>query len=569
MNEKKGLFVSGDKQGLKLKQREIKREIRKCKEHYKVKIQKCFSSGNMKDTWKGLKTAINYTPKPTSVPDSIESNDLNRFYCRFDHTLSSLSIEREKCRIERAAEDDTSIEVSEEETQFIFSKVNERKAPGPDGIKGKILKECSEQLSYIFTYIFNMSIQCTSIPCIWKTSKIIPVPKKDKIDSKNDLRPVALTSIVMKSFERLILYKIRDQFGPHADSHQFAYRPNRSVEDAILLFTNNIYKHLDHPGRYCRLLFADFSSAFNTMQPELLVQKMSGLDMNNHIIAWVLEFLTNRVQYVQIGNDVSLNMTTNIGAPQGCVLSPVLFTIYTNDCRSQDPNVPLIKFADDTTLQGLITNGNEEGYRAEIDRFVSWCDNHHLELNISKTRELVIDFRKVKEPIEPLRLKNQIVDQVPHYKYLGVTIDERLQWSEHVKTMKQKLSKRMYFLTKLRQFRIDRTLCTMFYRAVIESVIIFCIAAWGGNCLAVNKNEMNRVIRKAAKSTGDIGDFDELLEKSTFRKISAIIDDKSHPLYPSITISERSGRLISIRTKTERHRMSFLPTGIRVFNTFR
>ena len=93
---------------------------------------------------------------------------------------------------------------SEDKVRSMFRKVNERKAAGPDGIKGKILKVCAEQLCYIFTIIFNMSMQFSCIPNVWKQSKIIPIPKKNNISCMNDLRPVALTSIVMKCFEKLV-----------------------------------------------------------------------------------------------------------------------------------------------------------------------------------------------------------------------------------------------------------------------------------------------------------------------------------------------------------------------------
>ena len=189
----------------------------------------------------------------------------------------------------------------------------------------------------------------------------------------NDLRPVALTPIIMKCFERIVLKHIKLSFSPHQDNLQFAYRSGRSVEDAILLFLNNVYTHLNVPRSYCRILFVDFSSAFNTIQPHILVNKLKNdLHMNNYLISWILEFLTNRVQYVNYCKVKSNTIITNTGAPQGCVISPVLFTIYTNDCAINTNATKLIKFADDSTIQGLIHNNNDEDYLSYINTF--WFD---------------------------------------------------------------------------------------------------------------------------------------------------------------------------------------------------
>ena len=155
-----------------------------------------------------------------------------------------------------------------------FKAVNARKASGPDGIKPKILKMCSNELCSIFTYILNLSIYLSVIPDSWKHSEVIPVPKKDKVVELNDLRPVALTSIPMKCCERIILKKILSYSNPLQDPLQFAYRARRSVDDAIICFLDNVYKHLDKPRGYCRILFVDFSSAFNTIKPNLLLKKL-------------------------------------------------------------------------------------------------------------------------------------------------------------------------------------------------------------------------------------------------------------------------------------------------------
>ena len=161
---------------------------------------------------------------------------------------------------------------------------------------------------------------------------------------------------------------------PYLDNHQFAYKKDRGVEDAILTFTDNIYKHLDTPKAYVRTLFVDFSSAFNTIQPHILIPKLQAMNVNNIIILWILNFLTKRPQFVTIRLDNNVFrseiIVTNTGAPQGTVLAPVLFTIYTNDCRSLHDNTPMIKYADDTAIQALIKRMNDlQNYYDQISYF--------------------------------------------------------------------------------------------------------------------------------------------------------------------------------------------------------
>ncbi len=153
-------------------------------------------------------------------------------------------------------------------------------------------------------------------------------------------------------------------------------------------------QHLDRPGTYVRILFVDFSSAFNTIIPDTLQNKLTQLSVPTSVCQWINSFLTDRQQLVRLGKFSSSTRTTSTGAPQGCVLSPLLFSLYTNDCTSKDPSVKLLKFADDTTLIGLIQDGDESAYRQEVKELAVWCSLNNLELNTLKTVEMIVDFRR-------------------------------------------------------------------------------------------------------------------------------------------------------------------------------
>ncbi len=276
----------------------------------------------------------------------------------------------------------------------VFKKNKRRKAPGSDGVSPACLKTCADQLAPIFTQIFNRSLELCEVPSCFKRSTIIPVPKKPKITGLNDYRPVALTSVAMKSFERLFLAYLKASTGPLLDPLQFAYRANRSVDDAVNMGLHYILQHLDRPGTYVRILFVDFSSAFNTIIPDTLQNKLTQLSVPTSICQWITSFLTDRQQLVRLGKFSSSTRTISTGAPQGCVLSPLLFSLYMNDCTSKDPSVKLLKFADDTTLIGLIQDGDESAYRQEVKELAVWCRLNNLELNTLKTVEMIVDFRR-------------------------------------------------------------------------------------------------------------------------------------------------------------------------------
>ncbi|GFS07778.1 hypothetical protein ElyMa_004740600 [Elysia marginata] len=167
LNEKKYIFKIADKALLKEKQKELKKVINKCRANYKKKIETHFKSGDIKKTWDGLKLAVNYTQKKGSIPDQFDSNDLNDFYARFDTDNNTDRVEQLWDRLEDERMAEAMIEFDESEIKNVFVKINEKKAAGSDGMNGKLLKVCADELSFIYTYLFNMSLFLNQIPVIW------------------------------------------------------------------------------------------------------------------------------------------------------------------------------------------------------------------------------------------------------------------------------------------------------------------------------------------------------------------------------------------------------------------
>ncbi len=170
---------------------------------------------------------------------------------------------------------------------------------------------------------------------LFKSTTTIPVPKKSPMSCLNDYRPIALTPFIMKCVERLVMHNIKTSLPNKFDPHQFTYRPN-----------------------YIRMLFINFSSAFNTIIPQQF-NKWNLLGLNKSLCNWILDFLTRRPQSVHVGRNTSSTTTPSTGAPQGCVLSPLLFILLTHNCTAKFSSNHIIKFSNDTSVVGLISNNDE------------------------------------------------------------------------------------------------------------------------------------------------------------------------------------------------------------------
>ncbi|KAK3528503.1 hypothetical protein QTP70_000581 [Hemibagrus guttatus] len=341
-------------------------------------------------------------------------------------------------------------------------RVNPQKAAGPDNIPGRVLRECAEQLADVFTDIFNISLSSTVVPMCLKTTTIIPVPKKSPVSCLNDYHPVALTPIIMKCFERLVMRQIKYLLPPSLDPMQFAYHPNRFTDNAFSTTLHLSLTHLDNKDTYVRMLFIYLSSAFNMIISQHLTEKLSLLGLNTSLCNWILDFLTGRPQSVRNGNSTSSTTTLNTGAPQGCVLSPLLFTLLTHDCASMHSSNHIIKFADDTTVVGLISKNNESAYREESDD-------------------------------SPLNINGSNVEIIKSTKFLGVHLAEDLTWSLNTSSITKKAQQCLYFLQSLRKAHLPPLILTTFYRGTIESILSSCITAWFGNCTVSDRKTLQLI----------------------------------------------------------------------------
>ena len=333
---------------------------------------------------------------------------------------------------------------------------------------------------------------------------------------------------------------------------------------------NEIIEHLEHQNSQIRVLLTYFSSAFNTIQPHILLDKLLGMGVNGNLLLWISNYLTQRPQYTKIGNTISNTIFTNTGAPQGCVLSPLLFSLYTNDCRSSFSNCTILKYADDTVIIGKISNNDHTNYTEQVNNFAEWSHRNFLKLNVKKTKEMIIDFRTTKRQVpDPIFIDNEPIERVSEYKYLGFIIDDQLKGDANTDMVYKKCNQRLHFVRVLRNLHVDATILNLFYKSTLESILCFSITTWYGKLRCQDKRKLGKIVRKARKLGIMTTPLEELYLNHVMKQVKKIMQDDGHPLNRYYVFLPSGRRLDQGYLHTDRFKHSFVPKSIALYNRSR
>ena len=190
-----------------------------------------------------------------------------------------------------------------------------------------------------------------------------------------------------------------------------------------------------------------------------------------------------------------------------------------------------------------------------------------MNLNVKKTKELIVDFGRIVSKKAPVVINDEDVEKVHQYKYLGTIIDDKLHGSLNVNRVYKKASQRLFFLRKLKNVNINVTILNLFYKSVVQSVINFCIICWFGGLTKKDKMLIDRIVRRARKiGCTDVCDAEELFSNNVIKKIQAILEVEDHPLYRYYHLLPSGNRLTSLYCRTNRFKNTFVPTSIRKYN---
>nr|XP_057933216.1 uncharacterized protein LOC131132050 [Doryrhamphus excisus] len=239
----------------------------------------------------------------------------------------------------------------------------------------------------------------------------------------------------------------------------------------------------------------------------------------------------------------------------------------THDCRPKYSSNHILKYADDTTVVGLIQDNNELAYREEVRHLVDWCKANNLILNVDKTKEIIVDFRRSRPSHTPLSINDTAVEVVNTTKYLGVHITDNLGWSLHTSALAKKAQQRLHFLRRMRRASLSSPILTTFYRGTIESLLTNCISVWSGSCKASDWTLLQRVVRTAEKIIGtQLPPIREIANSRCVSRAHRICSDPTHPQHGLFSRLASGRRLCSIRCRTTRFRDSYFPLAIRLLN---
>ena len=304
------------------------------------------------------------------------------------------------------------------------------------------------------------------------------------------------------------------------------------------------------------------------MQPHILGTKLQQLQVDPHTILWILDFLLKREQFVKVNNTASNIMLTSTGAPQGTVISPALFSIYTNELRGSNSASMAVKFADDTAL--VDTSNSPTHFEREVKFLQKWCEEHFLQINVKKTKELLIDFRRKADPVPQLTLNNEVVERVDNYKYLGTIIDNGLNFNKNTDSIYKKCHQRTYLLRRLRNLDVTSRILRNFYSCHIESLLTFTFLAWYGGLSVTNKDKLRRMVSLGTKLCGtQCSDLQEIYDERVVRKAGKIARDSTHNLNTCFRVLPL-GRRYAAPTHpvfiSDRGGNSFIPSAIRLLN---
>ena len=309
IRRKKQAFRSNNRMELKRIQKELNEKLKVAKEQHSTRVREAFSNKSSREMWDSVRemTNMNSGKKDLHALNELEkANELNTFYKRFDcDPVRNVHECREIINSVVCDQSRHRIVIEPRDVANVFKNLHVKKSSGPDLISALLLKTFAEELTLAWTPLFQRSVDSGSIPAIWKKAVIIPIAKKPCPKENNDFRPVALTSIVMKSLERIMVGKLCAEVEHLLDPHQFAYNRGRGTDDALNSTTHLILKHLEDSSAYARLMFMDFSSAFNSILPQTLLESLREMEVNPYMIRWYCDFLIERQQKVKVNSTLS------------------------------------------------------------------------------------------------------------------------------------------------------------------------------------------------------------------------------------------------------------------------
>ena len=355
-----------------------------------------------------------------------------------------------------------------------------KQSAGHDDISNFILKGVISSIADPLAHIFNESISRGVFPEQLKIAKVIPLFKKgDKLDPSN-YRPISLLSTLSKILEKLIFKRTMNFFNTHNvfTNSQFGFRQKHSTIHALLNFIDKVAHAIDNHSHLIGI-FLDFSKAFDTINHDILLYKLSHYGIHGKALQWFRSYLNSRKQYVSLNDHNSTLEQIACGVPQGSLLGPLLFIIYINDfCKSSDV-LSFILFADDSNV--FFSHDNQttlvNTVNSESEKLTEWIRANKLSLNLQKTKYMLFSNSLETLPSHVI-FDDTHLECVSEIKFLGITVDNKLSWKSHIVSICNTISRNIGVINRLKSHIPSSSLLTL-YSSLILPYLNYGILAWG------------------------------------------------------------------------------------------
>jgi hypothetical protein len=372
-----------------------------------------------------------------------------------------------------------------------------------------MVKHCLHELLVPLLHITNLSLRYGCFPTKLKTSKVIPLHKKGNKHEVENFRPISLVSTFSKIIEKVVLTRILNHLERNNITlkNQHGFQKKKSTLTALVDMVEEMTDRLEK-GESIVGIYLDLSKAFDCLSHDLILDKLQLLGFQNTAWQWFASYLRGRQQLVELRQKVNGTCTSirssllpvSRGVPQGSVLGPVIFILFTQDLPSYTEGYSkAIMYADDTVLisSSKSTEELEISSLISLSRAVEYCTMNDLVFNEAKTRQLNMGINREEISEFP---NLQCVDLIKH---LGMTLDVNLAWDGHVDSLCKKLSCGIFALRRIKTVSTTEAVKTAYY-ALLDSHIRYGVALWG----ATTQKNLKRVLvlqKKAIRVMADLG----------------------------------------------------------------
>ncbi len=489
------------------------------RKYYSTKINNC--NGDSAKLWKTLKELLP-NKKSGSCINSVKdengecctepkdiADSFNKFFVSIGKKLAQAydDVEHNDTNVNIQPDSDVHFDFKDIDADFVFknlSSLDIKKATGLDGIHAKLLKLGASEIYQSLTYILNLSLKSGIVPTEWKHAKVSPLFKEGNRDDTNNYRPISVLPVVMKIFESAVNAQLRDflvQYNILVDQ-QSGFRAKHSTSSTLIDVTDFILNNMND-GLITGAIFLDLKKAFDTVNHDILLTKLYNLGIRGTEHKWFTNYLTSRYQSVVINGVLSDTLKIDIGVPQGSILGPLLFILYINDLTSViDNKCKVVLYADDTAL--FYASNDPEDLQSvlntQLQNVGKWLRQNKLTLNVKKTNLMLIGTAMRLTKYKDVRafVFNEELCRVSHCKYLGVEIDENMNWNKNTDKLCNKISKRIGVVRRLRSC-LDINILNTLYRSMILPVFDYCDVVFC-NCSGLNLDRLEKMQNRAARA---------------------------------------------------------------------